>query len=144
MIAPYEGFKTLDGYLQLAAGNQQIYARLCEALEVPSLVDDPRFLTNADRVAHRDALHELLEARFLTRTSREWEETLLARQIPCSRVRTLDEVAADPQVAVLNMLPSVPHPAIPGAAGIRNLSSSAWNSAISKCRNPSTSRRPNR
>jgi len=113
MIAPYEGFATRDGYLQLAAGNTPIFERLCGTLGMADLCGDPRFRTNADRVAHRDALHELLEARFLTRTAREWEAELLASDIPCSCVRTLDEVAVDPQVEALNLLPPVPHPAIP-------------------------------
>ncbi|HET8999198.1 MAG TPA: CoA transferase [bacterium] len=113
MIAPYEGFATRDGYLQLAAGNTSIFERLCNALGTPELAGDSRFRTNADRVTNRDALHEILEARFLTRTAREWEAVLLAGDIPCSRVRKLDEVAADPQVEALNLFPPVPHPAIP-------------------------------
>lgn len=113
MIAPYEAFATGGGYLQLAAGNDQIFARLCGALGVPDLPADARFRTNPDRVAHRDVLHEILEERFRMRTAREWEETLLAHQVPCSRVRALDEVAGDPQVEALEMLPPSPHPAIP-------------------------------
>ncbi len=113
MIAPYEAFATRDGHLQLAAGNDQIFARLCGALGMTGLPADARFRTNAERVAHRDALHEILEERFRGQTAREWEATLLAHQIPCSRVRTLDEVAADPQVEALEMLPRIPHPAIP-------------------------------
>ena len=113
MIAPYEGFATRDGHLQLCAGNDNLFARLCHALEVPDLPADPRFRTNADRVAHRGVLHEILEVRFRTRSAREWEETLLTHEIPCSCVRTLNEVAQDPQVEALEMLPRVPHPAIP-------------------------------
>ncbi|HLN12097.1 MAG TPA: CoA transferase [bacterium] len=113
MIAPYEGFKTREGYLQLAAGNDQIFRRLCDVLEVRELQSDARFRTNADRVANRDALHELLEARFVARTAREWEDILLEHDVPCSCVRTLDQVAADPQVEALDMLPAVPYPPIP-------------------------------
>ncbi len=113
MIAPYEGFATRDGYLQLAAGNDRIWARLCEVLELPALPSDPRFRTNSDRVAHRDELHEILEARFRTEGAAHWEEVLLAHGVPCSRVRTLADVATDPQVAALDLLKPVPHPAIP-------------------------------
>jgi len=114
MIAPYEGFATRDGHLQLAAGNNAIFARVCRVLALPELPTDPRFRTNADRVAHREELHEILEAKFVTRSAREWEETLSAHEVPCSYVRKLDEVAGDPQVAALSMFPSVSHPAIPG------------------------------
>jgi crotonobetainyl-CoA:carnitine CoA-transferase CaiB-like acyl-CoA transferase len=85
-------------------------------LDLPDLPADPRFRTNADRVAHRDELHEILEARFRTETAAHWEEVLLAQGVPCSRVRTLADVAADPQVAALGLLASVPHPAIPNLA----------------------------
>lgn len=113
MIAPYEGFATRDGSLQLAAGTNHIWLRLCEVLGLPGLPDDPRFRTNADRVAHRDELHEILEARFRTESAAYWEEVLLAHGVPCSRVRTLADVAADPQVAALGLLAPVPHPSIP-------------------------------
>jgi formyl-CoA transferase/CoA:oxalate CoA-transferase len=113
MIAPYEGFATRDGYLQLAAGNNRIWVRLCEVLGLAHLPDDPRFRTNADRVAHRDELHDILEARFRTDTAAHWEEVLLARDVPCSRVRTLADVSVDPQVEALGLLAPVPHPSIP-------------------------------
>jgi crotonobetainyl-CoA:carnitine CoA-transferase CaiB-like acyl-CoA transferase len=114
MIAPYESFATRDGQFQLAAGNQRIFVRLCEILGLAHLPADPRFATNADRVAHRDELHEILEARFLTETASHWEEVLLAHEVPCSRVRTLADVASDPQVAALGLLTAILHPAIPG------------------------------
>lgn len=113
MIAPYEGFATREGYLQLAAGNNRIWLKLCEVLDLPALPIDPRFRTNADRVAHRDELHEILEARFRTQTAAYWEDVLLAHGVPCSRVRTLADVAVDPQVEALGLLPPVPHPSIP-------------------------------
>ncbi|HEV2439352.1 MAG TPA: CoA transferase [bacterium] len=114
MIAPYEGFTTRDGYLQLAAGNDRIWVQLCEVLDLPDLPADPRFRANADRVAHRDELHEILEARFRTESAAHWEDVLLAHGVPCSRVRTLADVAADPQVAALGLLTPVAHPEIPG------------------------------
>lgn len=113
MIAPYEGFATRDGHLQLAAGNNRIWLKLCEVLDLPDVPEDPRFRTNADRVAHRDELHEILEARFRTQTAAQWEQMLLAHGVPCSRVRTLADVAVDPQVEAIGLLASVPHPSIP-------------------------------
>lgn len=113
MIAPYEGFATRDGYLQLAAGNNRLWLRACEVLGLADLPADPRFRTNADRVAHRDELHEILEARFRTESAAHWEEVLLGEGVPCSRVRTLADVAADPQVEALGLLAPVAHPQIP-------------------------------
>lgn len=113
MIAPYESFATKDSYLQLAAGNNRIWLKLCDVLNLPELPADPRFRTNADRVAHRDALHEILEARFRTEGAAHWEDVLLAQGVPCSRVRNLADVAADPQVAALELLAPVAHSKIP-------------------------------
>ncbi len=113
MIAPYEAFATREGYLQLAAGNNVIFVRLCGVLDLPELPEDSRFRTNADRVAHREELHEILEARFLMRSAAEWEEILSAHEVPCSCVRKLDQVTRDPQVTALAMFPPVPHPVIP-------------------------------
>jgi len=114
MIAPYEAFATQDGFLQLAAPNDQIFARLCRALELTGLEDDQRFRTNAARIANREVLHEALEARLHTNTAARWEEILLAQRIPCSRIRTLDDVAVDPQIEALRLLMPVVHPDIDG------------------------------
>ena len=113
MIAPYEAFATKDGYLVLAAPNDQIFARLCAALGVADLPTDARFRTNSARIANRGALHQALEGQLQTDTAVRWEEVLLAQQVPCSRIRTLDEVALDPQVEALRLLMPVAHPAIP-------------------------------
>lgn len=113
MIAPYEAFATKDEYLFLAAPNDQIFAHLCRALGLSQLPDDERFRTNTDRVAHREELHQMLEKQLKTDTATSWETLFLKRQIPCSRIRALDQVAVDPQVEALNLLMSLAHPAIP-------------------------------
>jgi crotonobetainyl-CoA:carnitine CoA-transferase CaiB-like acyl-CoA transferase len=113
MIAPYESFATREGYLQVAAGNDRLFVLVCETLGLPDVPKDPRFMTNADRVAHRHELHAVLESRFLGETAAHWEETFLAAGVPCSRVRNLADVATDSQVAALGLLASMAHPEIP-------------------------------
>lgn len=113
MIAPYEAFATADEYIFISAPNENIFARLCQVLGVPELVNDPRFRTNPDRIAHRDELHDLLETQLKTRSAAEWERVLVEKQVPCSRVNGLDQVAVDPQVEALNMFMSLEHPGIP-------------------------------
>ena len=130
MIAPYEAFATREEYLFLAAPNDQIFARLCRVLGLAELVEDRRFRSNEDRVAHREELHEILEKKLQTATARQWEEAFLDQDIPCSQIRTLDEVARDPQVQELNLLMSVPHPAIPGLKLVDlPLAISGWRAA---------------
>jgi len=113
MIAPYEAFATEDEYLLLAAPNDHIFERLCRALGVSEVSEDERFRTNADRVAHREELHQLLEHRLATASARRWEALFLEQQIPCSRIQTLDEVATDPQVEALGLLTGLFHSGIP-------------------------------
>jgi len=79
-IAPYETFDTADRPIAVAAGNDRLYARVCEVLGLPA--DDPRFATNADRVAHREELAAVLGERFAARTADEWVAALRAASVP--------------------------------------------------------------
>jgi crotonobetainyl-CoA:carnitine CoA-transferase CaiB-like acyl-CoA transferase len=112
-MAPYEGFMTQDGFLFIAALNDNLYRRLCACLELPHLATHPDYLTNADRVAHRDALSEEIGARMLLRSAGEWEKLLRDAGLPCSRVNTVDQVLDDPQVRALGLMRPWHHPTIP-------------------------------
>jgi crotonobetainyl-CoA:carnitine CoA-transferase CaiB-like acyl-CoA transferase len=111
-VAPYEVFTTASGSLMIAAGNDGLFRALCEVLGAPELADDPAYATNALRVARRDELKVRVESLLAARPASEWEELLSARSVPCSRLRTIDETAADPQAAALGMFPEVTHPLI--------------------------------
>lgn len=111
-MAPYEGFPTQSGYLFVAALNDNLFRRLCAALDLTHLTDDPRYATNADRVAHRDALRDAIAPVLLQRTAPEWEKVLIAKGVPCSGVRTVDQIVDDPQVTALGMVRDWPHPEI--------------------------------
>lgn len=93
-IAPYETFRTADRDLALAGGNDAIFERLCEVLERPGLAADPRFRTNAERVAHRDELAAELEAAFATDTADAWAERLNAAGVPAGPVNDVAEAFA--------------------------------------------------
>ncbi|WP_110648246.1 CaiB/BaiF CoA transferase family protein [Salinicola peritrichatus] len=97
-IVPYQAFAAADGHLIITVGNDGQFRRLCEALGEPALADDPRFATNAERVAHRDLLIPLLSDRLKTRARNEWLERLEAAGVPCGPINTLDQVFDDPQV----------------------------------------------
>ena len=113
-VAPYETFATADGDLMVTAGNDGLFASLCRVLDLPGLPDDPAYAHNADRVANRVALHELLEDRFKSKAAVEWEALLGAETVPCSRVRSVADLVGDPQLEALGMLVDLPHPDIPG------------------------------
>jgi crotonobetainyl-CoA:carnitine CoA-transferase CaiB-like acyl-CoA transferase len=112
-VAPYEVFATADVDLMVAAGNNRLFISLCRVLGLPDLAADPAYATNADRVANRVGLHELLEERFRERTAAEWEALLGSETIPCSSVRSVADFANDPQLEALGMLVEMPHPDIP-------------------------------
>ncbi|MGH3386587.1 MAG: CaiB/BaiF CoA transferase family protein [Nocardioidaceae bacterium] len=112
MNAPYEAFPTTDGHVMVAAGNNSLWTKLCHAVELPELLDDPRFTDNPDRVTHRAELAGLLSQRFRTETAEHWVALLTTAGVPSSPIRTIDQVVQDPQVDVLRLLRPVEHPDI--------------------------------
>lgn len=113
MIAPYEAFATRDGHLVIAAGNDRLFARLCETLGQPDWAADARFLRNADRVTNREALHAQIEGRTAMWTTRDLAEALDRMGVPASPILSTREVAADPQALALGIVQTIAHPTIP-------------------------------
>jgi formyl-CoA transferase len=112
-IAPYEMFKASDGYVNVAAANEPMWQRFCNALGLSSLLDDPRFETNPDRVTNRAALSAAIEARLATLTMAEVIECLERAEVPVGAVYDLAQVFADPQSEHLGMSLPTPHPKVP-------------------------------
>lgn len=91
-IVPYETFEASDGVVVIGVANEHIWSRFCDAIGARHLVDDERFSSNAERVAHRDELAAALEGVLRARPVAYWEEKLGAASVPCGRVRALDRV----------------------------------------------------
>ncbi len=108
--APYQAFRTNDGWLNLGGGSPRFWPRICELLGVPELVDDPRFKALADRVKNRKELEVLLETRFMADTTAAWLDRFEAAGIPAGPILTYDQVFADPQVRHREMVVAVEHP----------------------------------
>jgi len=109
----YRLYEAGDGrWLFLACGNQSFWAKLCKALDLGALADDPRFASWMLRVENRDALSPLLEARFRECSRAEWLEALAAHDVPCAPVQTLQEFVAQPAVARLAMVRQYAHPEV--------------------------------
>jgi glutaryl-CoA transferase len=100
-ISPYQAFQASDRPFILAAGNDRLFARTCEVVGRPDWADDPRFVTNEERVRHRDELIPLLAESFASRTATEWIDALEAASVPCAPIRAMDEVFASPEGATL-------------------------------------------
>ena len=112
-IAPYEMFKTSDGYVNVAAANEPTWQRFCHALDLDSLLQDARFATNPDRVQRRSELSALIEKRLLGMTMAEVIERLSQAEVPVGPVYDLAQVFADPQSEHLGMALPTHHPKVP-------------------------------
>ena len=90
-IEPFATYRAADGELMICAGNDGQFARLADVLGAPELASDERFATNAARVAHRDELRALLEAKLGERPCAAWRDALSAARVPAGPVQGLDE-----------------------------------------------------
>jgi crotonobetainyl-CoA:carnitine CoA-transferase CaiB-like acyl-CoA transferase len=104
MIVPYQAFAAADGYMMVAAGNDNLFRRLAAVLDRPKLAEDPRFHGNKDRVVHRHELVPILSEIFATRPRTEWAQLLDAAGIPNGPINTLDQVVADAQTQALGII----------------------------------------
>jgi len=109
-LVPYQAFRTQDGYINVAVGSEGIWSRFVEAIGAPHLAQDLRFRTNADRVAHRDALIALLEPIFAIRTTAAWVSVLEPAGVPAGPIYLMSDIFNDPQVRHRSMLQEIDHP----------------------------------
>jgi crotonobetainyl-CoA:carnitine CoA-transferase CaiB-like acyl-CoA transferase len=107
-VVPFQGFETKTGSVIVAAGNDRLFAKLAQALGRPEWAGDPRFASNAARVAHREELIRQIEHIMLTRTKGEWIDVLEAAGVPCAPIHTLPEAVSHPQVAATGMIQPSP------------------------------------
>ena len=112
MIAPYDTFRTADGYVNIAVGNAALWERFCTALDVPELLDDERFAANADRSTQREALYAALQPRLEELTTDEVVRRLDAASVPCGPIRDVAEAMEDPQTQAQDLIMDVEHPRI--------------------------------
>lgn len=96
--APYQAFEAQDDYFVLAAGNDNLWAAVCEIVGLPDLLDDPRFTTTIDRATNQGALKALLEEVFVTRPATHWLDVFAERGVPSGPINTYSAALADDQV----------------------------------------------
>jgi crotonobetainyl-CoA:carnitine CoA-transferase CaiB-like acyl-CoA transferase len=97
-IVPYQPFRTRDGDVILACGNDNLFRKFCEAAGCTGLPADPRFATNGKRVENRVELTRLLQEIFLKKKTSEWLELLETAGIPNGPINNIAQVYAEPQV----------------------------------------------
>jgi formyl-CoA transferase len=109
-IVPYQPFKTSDGNVIVACGNDNLYRKFCAAIGRPQFAQDERFVNNGKRVEHRDALTREVAAVMATRSTREWVEALEAAGVPCGPINDLAQVYQEPQVIARGIRVDIEHP----------------------------------
>lgn len=111
--APYQAFRTSDGFVTVGAANDKLWGLLVtHALQRPEWLEDERFRTLPDRMANLDELEQEIEAITSTKTTDEWIEIIDAIGVPCGPVLTYDQTLQDPQILARNMIAEVDHPII--------------------------------
>lgn len=109
-IVPYQPFLAADKWIIVAVGTERLWARLLEVLEMPELAADPRYATNADRLAHRAALIPLLEWRFSQEPATYWLERLDRAGIPAGPINPVEEALTGEHVLARGMVVELDHP----------------------------------
>ncbi len=108
--APYQAFRTRDGWINVGAANQANWERLVDLIGAPELKDDPRFSTNADRMSHLDELTAVLNDIFGTDTTLGWQDLLEAGGVPAGPILSVGEMHDDPQALAREMIVDLEHP----------------------------------
>lgn len=111
-IVPFESFEAKDGDVMIAVGNDELWKKLCIAIDKEELVEDPRFKTNPLRVQNYDDIKRILDEIIKTKTVDEWIKIMDAVGIPCSPINTIDKVVNHPQIAARQMIATIYHPKI--------------------------------
>ena len=116
--APYQVFRTRDGWINVGAANQSNYERLAGVVGMPELVRDERFATNAARMANRVALVDVLSERLAIKTTDEWLAAFDAIGLPCGPVLDVPQVVEHPQALARGMIVETEHPSAGRMRGI--------------------------
>jgi formyl-CoA transferase len=112
MVAPYQAVRCADGYITIGASNDRTFRRLCGVLGHSEWADEHLFLTNASRVANRDALAARIETVTSQQPRAHWLAALDANRIPSGPINTYSQVFSDAQVVDREMVVDVEHPAL--------------------------------
>lgn len=112
IMFPQGTFKTRNGSVTLASGNEKMWRRLCSVLGLDHLAEDPRYTDNASRMANRAELRHSIEEVLAAQTAGEWIPQINAAGVPCGPVLDLEQALTHPITEALNMVETVEHRAL--------------------------------
>jgi crotonobetainyl-CoA:carnitine CoA-transferase CaiB-like acyl-CoA transferase len=107
-IVPYRAYRTADGDLVIAAGNDGLFRKLCDVLGHPEWTRDPRFASNPERVRHQAALYAMIEPLVATRSTATWVAALDEAGVPCAPVQNVEQMLDHEQTRALGLVQPVP------------------------------------
>ena len=122
-LAPYQDFRTQDGAMLLAIGNNGQFERFCEAAGHAEWAADPRFASNTLRVRHRELLIPMMEEVTRTRSTAQWIALLEDKAVPCGPINDIAQAFADEQVKARGLAVTLPREAGDGIAAITGVAS---------------------
>ncbi|HKL46940.1 MAG TPA: CoA transferase [Roseovarius sp.] len=108
--APYQSFRTSDGWINVGAANQRNWERFLDVIGAPELGEDPRFASNHDRMQHLPELERILNDRLAGETTATWLERMERAGLPAGPVLSIMEMQADPQALARDMIVALDHP----------------------------------
>lgn len=112
VVSPCGVFQTQDGPLNIAANTHNMWVSLCKLLDLSELETDPRFIDNASRAVHREALRELIEERLSRHGKQHWTRLFNQAGVPAGPINNMPEVFSDPQVLHCQLVEEVAHPTL--------------------------------
>ncbi|NCD08319.1 MAG: CoA transferase [Negativicutes bacterium] len=109
-ITPFSAFTAKDGQVIVGAGNDRLWTKLCNVLNMPELLSDERFKNNGERTKHFHELHAIMNSVLVNKTIDEWIAVLEEAGIPCAPINNIERILKDPQVKARDMIVEVEHP----------------------------------
>jgi CoA:oxalate CoA-transferase len=108
-IAPFEAFKTKDSHIIIAAGNDKLFEKLCNLLDMTEINNDSKFSDNSSRSKNMDELKKILENKLSLKNTNEWVKEMEKERIPCGPIFNIKEAVENPQVESRNMIVKAYH-----------------------------------
>ena len=111
-IAPFEAFKTKDSHIIIAAGNDKLFEKLCNVLEISEIFNDEKFNTNSSRSKNIGELKVIIENKLSSKITTDWVSQMEKERIPCGTIYNIKEAVENPQVQSRNMIVKAYHKVI--------------------------------